>query len=198
MPEKDQSERRIEVVKPVAITPKQYALNTEFSPLNEPLGALAITFSELEAKLTMTINALLNIDYRDGLILEDLMQSLGARRKLSCSLVALKTEGLLRTEVEKKGGLGSSLMTCNNYRNDFLHGTWTALYPDGAFGKIRYRADVGGLHMIQSTIKVTVSDIWKAHAAVFRCTLELETWRFVLNHRENPTLWPPSWREKLN
>jgi hypothetical protein len=197
MPKKTKSEQRIEVVKPVSITPKEYATHTEFSPLNEPLGALAITFSVLEDKLTMAINALLKIDYRDGLTLEDLMQSFSTRRKLFCSLVAIKTDGLLRDEVERRSGLGSHLMTCNNYRNEYLHGAWTTFYDDGSFGKVRYRADIGGLRIIESTIKVTVNDVWKAHAAIFRCALELETWRFVFNHRDNPKIWPPSWREKL-
>ena len=196
MTEADNEEHKIEVIKPVSITPKEYAQSTEFSILNEPLGAVVVAFSELEAQLTMAINALLNLDFRDGIALEDLMQSFAARRKLFSALAALKTTDPLKKEVEKKGGLNSRLLECNNYRNDLVHGPWTTIYADGSFGKVRYRADVGGLHPIQSLYTVKVEDIWKAHQEIFACGLEISTWRHVFNHRDRPELWPPSWRDK--
>ena len=113
MTEADNEEHKIEVIKPVSITPKEYAQSTEFSILNEPLGAVVVAFSELEAQLTMAINALLNLDFRDGIALEDLMQSFAARRKLFSALAALKTTDPLKKEVEKKGGLNSRLLECN-------------------------------------------------------------------------------------
>jgi hypothetical protein len=79
MSETDTAEHKIEVIKPISIAPKEYAQGTEFSVLNEPIGAVAIAFAELEAQLTMTINALLNLEYRDGIALEDLMQSFASR-----------------------------------------------------------------------------------------------------------------------
>ena len=96
------------ILAPFQITPKQYAQETEFAPLNEPLGAIAFAFADLEDKLTFAINRLLGIEHiPDGIILEDLMQSFTGRRKLFCALVSLKTKGDLKVEVEKKGGLGS-------------------------------------------------------------------------------------------
>ena len=197
MPEAEKAEHKIEVIKPISITPKEYALNTEFSVLNEPLGAIVIAFSELEAQLTMAINALLNLEYRDGIVLEDLMQSFATRRKLFCSLAAIKSTDPLKKEVGKKGGLNSRLLECNDYRNDLIHGPWTTIYADGSFGKVRYRADVGGLHPIESLYRVSVEDMWKAHQEIFACGLEVATWRFVFNHRDKPELWPPSWRDKM-
>ncbi len=197
MADAQNTEHSIEVIKPVSITPKEYARSTEFSVLNEPLGAVAIAFAELEAQLTATINALLNLEYKDGVALEDLMQSFASRRKLFCSLAALKSPDLLKKEVEKKGGLGSRLLECNNFRNDLIHGNWTTWYEDGSFGKVRYRADVGGLHPIQSLYKMKIEDIWEAHKAIFKCSLAVATWRHVFNHRDQPQFWPSSWRDKL-
>ncbi len=157
MADAQNTEHSIEVIKPVSITPKEYARSTEFSVLNEPSGAVAIAFAELEAQLTATINALLNLEYKDGVALEDL----------------------------------------NNFRNDLIHGNWTTWYEDGSFGKVRYRADVGGLHPIQSLYKMKIEDIWEAHKAIFKCSLAVATWRHVFNHRDQPQFWPSSWRDKL-
>ena len=197
MVEPNTTEREMLVVKPISITPKEYAQNTEFSPLNEPLGAMAITFSELEDKLTMAINALLKIDHSpDGIILEDLMQSFSGRRKLFSSLVAIKTKGIVREKVLKKGGLDSQLMQCNDYRNNFLHGRWTGWRSDGSFIKVRYHADRNGLNVVESTLRVEVSNIWEAQAKVFDTALELSTWYSVFNSPDRPDLWPATWRDK--
>jgi hypothetical protein len=179
----DENERRVEVVKPISITPKEYALNIEFAPLNEPLGALTIAFSSLESKLTQVINALLKVSHTDGIALEDLMQSINTRIRFFHTLATLKTKTILDEflllEVSKKSGLRSQLSKSNDYRNDYIHGPWTTFHDDGSFGKVRYRA-VTGLHLMESVIKVKVTDVWKAHEYIFSTTLSLEGWRTII------------------
>lgn len=201
MPESKGGERTINIVQPISITPKQYAQNTEFSPLNEPLGALAITFATLESKLTHAISNIMNIDYSTSVALEDLMQSPTARIKLFHTLAAIKAnnllDGFLLYQITKKNGLRIRLDTSNNYRNDLLHGPWTLIHEDGSFGKVRYRANTG-LSPMSSVVGVKISDIWDAQAYIFETTLELECWRAVFNHHSRPDLWPPSWRKKYD
>jgi hypothetical protein len=190
-----ESDREIAIIKPFSITPKEYAQTTEFAPFNEPLGAIVMAFATLEAKLTMTIDALLGIDPPTGLALKDLMQSANARIKLFHTLAVLKTTGIFVDKLKGKTGLRSRLTKCNDYRNDYIHGEWTGINDDGSFSKVRYKADTG-LHPVKSTFSVSITALWKAHEYIFGTALELETWRFAYNHRDKPKLWPASWRGK--
>ena len=177
------------IIKPISITPKDYAQNFEFAPLNEPLGAIVMAFAQLEGKLTMTINALLSIDHREGVALEDLMQSATARIKLFHTLAVLKTSGIFLEKLNGKTGLRVKLQKCNDLRNDYIHGLWTGFNCTGdSFTKVRYKADTG-LHPVKSTINVSVPDLWEAHQFIFGTALELETWRFAYNHRNHPEHW---------
>jgi hypothetical protein len=183
------------IIKPITITPKEYAQGYEFAPINEPLGAIVMAFTQLEAKLTMTINALLGIDYPSGIALEDLMQSTITRIKLFHTLAVLRTTGVFLKKISGTTGLRSKLLRCNDHRNDYIHGVWTGFHANGkAFQKVRYKADAG-LHPVTSTIDVTVDDLWRAHNYIFSTALDLESWRSAFNHRDNPGLWPASWRE---
>jgi hypothetical protein len=177
---------------PISISPKEYALSTEFAPLNEPLGAIVVAFAQLESKLTMSIDALLGVEYPAGVALEDLMQSPTARIKLFHTLAVLKTSGIFLKKLE---GLRGKLDKCNGFQNNLIHGSWTGVRSNGSFTKVRYKADKG-LKPIESTINVTIDDLWSAHELIFGTSLELETWRFAYNHRDRPELWPASWRDK--
>jgi hypothetical protein len=187
-------------IEPVSVTPKEYALTTGFAPLNEPLGAIAIEFANLEDKLTVAINFLLKIDHiPDGLALEDLMQSFATRRKLFGALASLKTAGDLKENAIGKGGIDSRLMACNDIRNDLIHGRWNGCGSDengNWFQKVRYHAEPTGLHMVKTTLKVTIPQLWERHATIFDTTLQLATWTHVFQHQDRPELWPPSWRGK--
>jgi hypothetical protein len=89
------------IIKPISVTPKEYAQSYEFAPLNEPLGAIVMVFAQLEAKLTMTIDTLLGIDYPAGAALEDLMQSVTNRIRLFHTLAFL----LINSEARRGSAL---------------------------------------------------------------------------------------------
>ena len=178
-----ETEREVNILKPITITPREYAEGYEFAPLHEPLGAIVMVFAQLEAKLTMTVDTLLGITYPDGVALEDLMQSTTARIKLFHTLAALKTTGIFIDKLNGKTGLRARLDKCNAYRNDYVHGLWTGLHPDGSFTKVRYKADTG-LHSVKSTVGVSLTKLWEAHEFIFVTALDLESWRFAFNHRE--------------
>jgi hypothetical protein len=152
------------IIKPISITPEEYARSYEFAPLNEPLGAIVMVFAQLEAKLTMTIDALLGINYPAGAALEDLMQSVTTRIKLFHTLAVLKTNGIFIDKLEGNSGLRARLAKCNDYRNDYIHGLWIGISGD-SFTKVRYKAD-RGLHPVKSTYGVTVSDLSAQNASV--------------------------------
>jgi hypothetical protein len=169
--------------------------SVSFHPLREPLGAIVMAFAQLEAKLTMAINNLIGIDYQAGVALEDLMQSAAARIKLFHTLAALKTKGILLKRLKGKTGLRERLDKSNSYRNDYIHGEWTGINHDNTYIKIRYKANTG-LHIVRSTMSVSIPDLWAAHNFIFVTAVQLEEWRFSYNYRERPELWPASWREK--
>jgi hypothetical protein len=181
------------------VTPKEYAKEYELAPLNEPLGAIVMAFATLESKLSMTINALLGLQYPKahamGIALDDLMQSTTSRIKLFHTLAVIHTDGIFIHKLSGRSGLRASLETSNAHRNDLIHGEWTGINNDGTFTKVRYKAD-RGLHPVKSTINVSIDDLWKAHAFIFRTALRLEEWRSAFNWRDTPQLWPVSWRNK--
>jgi hypothetical protein len=182
----------VQVIKPISITPKEYAQSFEFAPLNEPLGAIVMAFAQLEATLTMSINDLLGIDYKLGIALDDLIQGTITRIKLFHTLAILKTTGLF---VEKVKALRTRLLKSNDFRNNYIHGQWTGIRPDGSFIKVRYKAD-RGLHPVSQTIAVSVDALWDAHKYIFVTALELAQWRHAYNFRRKPELWPTSWHKE--
>ena len=145
------------------VTPKQYALEMDpFNALCLPIGALILAFNQLELKLTMTIDALMGMTPPEGWALEALMINFSIRIQLFHTLALMHTRDKeLRAAVP---GIISRLNASNTKRNDFVHGTWTAVLENDVnpgtqiYTKIKHRAEAG-LKQIGRLYRVSVDDV---------------------------------------
>lgn len=172
------------------VTPKQYALEMDpFNALCLPIGALILAFNQLELKLTMTIDALMGMTPPEGWALEALMINFSIRIQLFHTLALMHTRDKeLRAAVP---GIISRLNASNTKRNDFVHGTWTAVLENDVnpgtqiYTKIKHRAEAG-LKQIGRLYRVSVDDVWEAHKYIFATTTDVEKWRSTFSRSHYP------------
>ncbi len=201
MAEDKKTEESIKV-DPVTVTPKEYALEvSEFKPLYEPLGAISVEFGSLETKLNMAINAMLGFGPNvEGVVVDTIVRDYINKVKFFNTLASIKASGILDGfligEINRKGtGIRNRLDECASFRNNYLHGNWTAAREDGTFQNTQFTADKE-LNMIKSMIAVSADDLWRAHQLIFDTALSVEVWRVMYLNSDRLDYMPKAWRER--
>jgi hypothetical protein len=176
-----------------------------FRKLYRPLGEIAVTFADMEAQVTRTLNVLLETSWREGAALEWFMQSFNRRIELFYFLASrpiewFPTGNLTAAQQQRQAAhnqirsaantLYDLLRQANGDRNNLLHGAWTGLSPsDGSYSKDRLRAEAGKLSEIP--VRGITLDILKQEADfIISVNMRLTDWTARYRRRDRPDLWP--------
>jgi hypothetical protein len=157
------------------------------------LGHLAVEFAQLEDVTTFTINALLRIDHKEGLILDTLMQNFSARIRLMTALIKLHVPAETYNPLRARGLRICSLVgQANSDRNNLLHDSWNGYSPGtkSLHKALRYDLQDGELTFIPVT-NIDYELIKKTVDFVRRTTIALSQWRTHFVHRDSPEAFGP-------
>jgi hypothetical protein len=182
-----------------------------FRKLYRPLGAIAVTFADLEAQVTHTLNALLGTSRREGNALESLMQSFSLRIELFYFLALRATQqiftrpgqGILNSEIRTNEELRKSaeaiygsLKQANSDRNNLLHGAWTGLSPeDLTYSKTRLKTGDGKLTEIPLH-GISIQLLKEEADFIISVNMRLADWTARIRRIDRPDLWPPPLLDK--
>ena len=179
-----------------------------FRKLYRPLGAIVVTFADLEFQVTDALTTMLETSWKEGAAVEDLMQNFSLRIELfyflAMSLTGPKsslingTKTVLKTapELQKLAGeIYSALQQANSDRNNLLHGAWTGLAPGGGYSKDRAKAKEGKLTEIPVR-NITVKLLKEEARFIVSVNMRVADWSARFRRREAPHLWPKPLPEK--
>jgi len=182
-----------------------------FRKLYRPLGAVSITFADLEAHLTIALNLLLGTSWREGAALEWLMQNLNNRIELFYFLAIRATRvprlgatpsarelaqaEAIRTLRASAEAIRKELTQVNSDRNNLLHGAWTGLSPDGLYAKDRLQATGGRL--VEIPVRGISVQLLNEQADYFiSISMRLADWTARFRRIDRPDLWPAPLHER--
>jgi len=165
-----------------------------FRKLYRPLGAIALTFSDLEAQLTKTLDTLLGTYFSHGVALEWLMQNTSLRIELFYFLALRSTRNeTLRKDAEN---IYNVLKQANADRNNLLHGLWADFSSDdGSFIKTRLKAEGGGFNVIPLH-HISLTLLRDEAKYIISVNLRLADWTQRFKAEKRPDRWPPPLPEK--
>ena len=176
-----------------------------FRKLYRPIGEIALTFADLEAQVTRTLNLLLETSWREGAALEWFMQNFSQRIELLYFLAIRPIERFPTTDLttaqqrrqsahaelrKSAEAIYSALQQANADRNNLLHGAWTGLSPtDGTYSKDRLQAARGRLKEIPMR---GISALLLKEEADFIISvhMRLTDWTARRRRWDRPDLWP--------
>jgi hypothetical protein len=167
-----------------------------FRPLSCPLGEFIIEFAKLESKVTLALNALMKIDYREGIVVENKLRNFGDRIKKLDSLAAAHCKAdNLKTAARE---LFFALEKANDDRNNLIHGAWNGYSPSTqTFSKVRVWADKdGNLH--DTPVHGVTLEILNAEIAYLKQIQGvLADWYYRFIRQETDEALPPPLTIKL-
>jgi hypothetical protein len=184
-----------------------------FRKLYRPLGAIVVTFADLEDQLTRTLYILLGSSWREGAALEWLMQSANNRIELFYFLAMRATEldRLANTSKREEAIIHGAqtlresaetiygeMQQANSDRNNLLHGAWTGLSVDGlsTYSKDRLKIDKGKLSEIPMR-GISLQLLKEEADYIISVNMRLTDWTARLQRLNQPHLWPAPLPDKF-
>jgi hypothetical protein len=166
-----------------------------FKRLHAPLGALVMEFASLEASVTGALNALTEMSYPDGAVLESLMQNFSLRIELFNFLSQQKSK---HNELKKAATrCVTGLRQANSDRNNLLHGEWTGYNPDDdTFTKIRLRTEDGELKDNQIH-RISIDIIEREVKFIIALNTRVSHWRAWFSRQDEHAFWPAPLPDKF-